>query len=99
MAAAQVELPVERQLYPQAERLLMAGVVRSRTGASWQRNSQKTPVLSGDFGDVRMPGLGRIQPFLPRGTFQASIALCETLDRRRRCVQSRAQAPAHKASP
>ena len=33
---------------------------------------------------------GRIQPFLPRGTFQASIALCETLDRRRRSVQRRA---------
>ena len=31
----------------------------SRTAASWQRNSQKTPVLSGGFGEVRMPGLGR----------------------------------------
>lgn len=40
-------------------RLLLAGVVRSRTAASWQRNSQKTPVLSGGFGEVRMPGLGR----------------------------------------
>jgi len=38
-----------------------------------------------------MTALGRIQPFLPRGTFQASIALCETLDRRRRFVQSSAE--------
>ncbi len=36
-----------------------------------------------------MAATGRIQPFLPRGTFQASIALCETLDSRHRTVQSR----------
>ena len=44
MAAAQVELPFERQLYLQAERRVVAGVVRSRTAASWQRNSQKATV-------------------------------------------------------
>ncbi len=59
MAAAQVEPPFERPLSLWAQRRLMAGVVRSRTAASWQRNSQKPPVLSGGFGEVRMPGLGR----------------------------------------
>ena len=39
----------------------MAGVARSRTAASWQRNSQKIPLLSGGFGEVRMPGLGRVE--------------------------------------
>lgn len=55
------------------DRPLLAGVVRSRTAASWQRNSQKTPVLSGDIGEVRMPGQGRIQPFFPRRTFEAFV--------------------------
>jgi hypothetical protein len=59
MAAAQLERPFKRQLYLQAERRVVAGVVRSRTAASWQRNSQKTPVLSGGFAEVRMPGQGR----------------------------------------
>ena len=36
--------------------------------------------LSDCFPQSSMAALGRIQPFLPRGTFQASIALCETLD-------------------
>ena len=91
LAATQVERSFERQLYLRTGRQVMAGIVRSRTAASWQRNSQMTPVLSGGFGEVRMPGLGpRIQPFLPRGTFQASIALCETLDSRHPSVQRRA---------
>lgn len=46
------------------------------------------PALLQVTGRMALPG--RIQPFLPRGTFQASIALCETLDSRRRTVQSRA---------
>jgi hypothetical protein len=70
-AAFGVELTFKRQLFGSGDGLVMAGVVRSRTAASWQRNSQKTPVLSGDFGEVRMPGLGRIQPFRPGGTFEA----------------------------
>ena len=44
MAAAQLERPFKRQLYLQAERRVVAGCVRSRTAASWQRNSQKGPV-------------------------------------------------------
>ena len=39
-----LDLALERKVSFWSERQVMAGVVRSRTAASWQRNSQKGPV-------------------------------------------------------
>ena len=71
MAAAQVERPFERQLNLRAERRVVAGVVRSRTAASWQRNSQTCLVpqrrLQGSpdarFGSVAPVGRMKKPPF------------------------------------
>jgi hypothetical protein len=88
MAAAQVERPFKRQLYLRAERRVVAECVRRRTAASEKRNSRETRPADRQLCGSLYDRCGRIQPSLPRGTFEAFGRMLSTDPSHVRCVDA-----------